>query len=137
MEETRAGEMNKAKEREVNVLQTKARDLALINEQSNRADRGNKKLVIQEQKKARDAMVKERDAINRHDKKLAVAAMKQDVIEKKEMFKSGQLQHERTATVTIEHNPYAQKISEDSLRRAGSTRFAHSNSYNGNSSSYA
>lgn len=124
VEETRAEQMLKAKQREISLIQTRARDLALINEDSNRADRRNKVSLVQAEKKAKVIELKEQEATMRHERKLAVEKTKQSVIEKKEMFKSGQLQHERTATVKIEHNPYAHRISEDSLRRAGSTRFA-------------
>lgn len=46
------------------------------------------------------------------------------------MFKAGQTQHEKTKTVIIEHNPYAQKISEESLTKVLSRRFLKSNTAN-------
>ena len=49
--------------------------------------------------------------------------IKDSVILKKEMFQTGQQQHQRTETVKIEHNPYAEARSMESLTKAGSTRY--------------
>lgn len=123
VEEARAEQMMRAKEREINHVQSHVRDLALMNEASNKKDRLNKQTFKKGERKAHEGMMKEREASFQYERKIAVGKIKTSVIEKKDMFKSGQLQHQRTETVKIEHNPYAQRMNEESLTKAGSTRY--------------
>ena len=123
LEETREKEIMKAKEREAKTVQKKIRQAAVKNEDAGAKDRKNKEKAQKVINKEKEAIMAEKESLYQYEKKIAVGKIKDNVMLKKEMFKTGQLQFEKTRTVKIEHNPYANKISEDSLTRIGSKRF--------------
>ena len=122
VEEMREQQLQLARERQAAALEREARLKAELTQQSLSSDRQNKTTTQKVERRTKLAQAAERDLQVGFEKKVAIEKMKARIVEKKTMFLAGQQQHEATKSVLVEHNPYAETISQDSLTRARSTR---------------
>jgi len=111
-EKVRDEQLRMAQDRQARTLQQQYELERIRAVEANVSDRKNKLLASKQDRIALEAAEAEREQQYQFEKHAAVDKLKGTVVEKKEMFKEGQRQHAATRTVTIEHNPYASKISE-------------------------
>lgn len=102
-----------AKEREINNLQSRARDRAIQEQESQQKDRHNRDIVIKQERIAKHTQDKSRNDDMLFEKRASIEKMKANIVYKKNMFKEGQIQHTTTKTVLTETNPYAARMSEE------------------------
>lgn len=126
VEAVRDQQLQLARERQAVALEREARLRAEAQVQTQASDRLNKQVIERAERRAKLAAVQERDRQVAEEKKVSIEKIKGRIVEKKSMFLSGQRQHEATKTVLVEHNPYAESISQESLCKARSLRLSTS-----------
>lgn len=112
VEETREEEQLKAKEREISIQQSRIREKAILDEESRLKDKKNRTSIIKLEKKEKKTALAASEAAVQFEKRASVEKMKATVVYKKEMFKTGQHQHEVTKDTLVKHNPYAASIND-------------------------
>jgi ribosomal protein S12 methylthiotransferase accessory factor YcaO len=117
IEQMRAEQMTMARERQAESIEKEKRESGLLYKETCLKDRQNKSTVIRLDKQSREDDIKEKDKQYQYERKQYLAKLKQEVILKKEMFREGQAQHVATKTVLVEHNPYAERTSQESLTK--------------------
>jgi len=117
VEQMRERELQMARERQVREQEKEAKLKTASKVATSLSDRKNKIHIETVTQKSRLAEIAERDLAVEMEKKLAIEKFKSSVVEKKELFREGQQQHDATKTASIEHNPYAHRISEESLTK--------------------
>lgn len=113
VEQNRLYQVSLAQQRQEKRLQLEALTSAVTTEESHRKDFANKMI-----KKIKDQsfVVKERNVRDIEviqEKKFSLEKMRETFHDKKDMVKRGKLQHEKTRTALLEHNPYAARITAD------------------------
>lgn len=132
-EELREKELELAKERQLKTLEREAKLQEELKYQSLTSDRKNKILINKQINKNKLINMIENDLLYHQEEKIAIEKKKLNVIEKKNMFQIGQKQHEKTKTITIDFNPYAYDISQESLTKVHTMqKYLRSNSSNSN-----
>mmetsp|Transcript_2179 Transcript_2179/g.3419 ORF Transcript_2179/g.3419 Transcript_2179/m.3419 type:complete len:787 (+) Transcript_2179:73-2433(+) len=122
VEEARDAQLELARQRQARNLEAEAKRRADGIQAAAISDRQNK-LVLQKQvRRSKAAEVTERDLLVEHEKRVSLEKIKSRVVERKAMFQVGQKQHEKTRTVRIDTNPYANAISEESLTKVRTMR---------------
>lgn len=117
VEQMRERELQMARERQAREQEKEAKLRTASKVATSLSDRKNKSHIEAVTQKSRLADIAERDLAVEMEKKLAIEKFKTSVVEKKVLFREGQQQHGATKTVLIEHNPYAHRISEESLTK--------------------
>mmetsp|Transcript_2818 Transcript_2818/g.4346 ORF Transcript_2818/g.4346 Transcript_2818/m.4346 type:complete len:653 (-) Transcript_2818:74-2032(-) len=118
VEQMREEQMSMARKRQKDTLERTQRESMAMYQESAMKDRDNKVHLERKERLMRENSLKEKQDQYAFEKKAYLNKLKETVLYKKEMFQAGQTQHAVTKTVIIEHNPYAQKISEESLTKA-------------------
>jgi hypothetical protein len=118
----REQQLQMARERQAAALEREARLQAEASHQTQASERMNKTVLERAERRARHEAVQERDQLVAAEKKVSIEKIKARIVDKKNMFLTGQRQHEATKTALVEHNPYAETISQESLAKARSQR---------------
>lgn len=111
-----------ARKRQEDTLTNAQREAMVLYQETALKDRENKLAIEKNEKLARESSLKERQEQYKFEKKAYLAKLKESVLNKKELFKAGQTQHLATRTALIENNPYAHKISTESLTKVRTSR---------------
>ena len=116
VEETRAEQLLIGREREAAESQLKARLEAENKEKFYDMDKSNRIIATKKEQTTKMISMENRDKEMLQERREAIEKLKKEVIRKKKMFGEGRVQHEMTKKAVIEHNPYAARISEESLQ---------------------
>ena len=122
VEETREKQLQLARERQAAQLAQEYLQRSQGIQKSLASDRLNKTVLSKAEKRSKHAEAAERELLAQSEKRVSIEKIKARIVEKKEMFLTGQHQHQLTHTVTVEHNPYAASISLESTTKARSQR---------------
>eukprot|EP01042_Synura_sphagnicola_P004614 gene4614-5859_t len=117
VEESRAEELLKGRERESKEFQSKIKAEAEKEEESKDTDKRNRRVKAKKEVQAKVAAVALRDKEVLQERLEAVEKLKKDVLAKKKMFLEGREEYQTMKTVVKEHNLYAARMSEESLRK--------------------
>lgn len=113
VEEMRMDQQQRAQEREISTRQEDAKRSAKLEEESRNQDRCNRQVSKQRDMMEHALKMKAQEKQISSEKKVAIEKLKTEQIFKKTQVREGHVQHEKTKTVTIEHNPYANRISQE------------------------
>jgi hypothetical protein len=122
VEEVREQQLQLARDRQAAALERSAKEHYEGVQKSQASDRLNKTVIEKATRKAQQQTIAEKDALVLAEKKVSIEKIKARIVEKKSMFLTGQEQHQRTKTALVEHNPYAETMSQESLAKARSQR---------------
>eukprot|EP01041_Mallomonas_annulata_P004353 gene4353-8663_t len=123
VDDVRAEQQITGSEREAAALQLRLQKEAEIREKFNEMDNTNKKMHARHEMSAKTTAANNKQKEVLQEKREAIEKLKKSVLEKKGMFNKGREQFANTKKAVVEHNPYAAKISEESLK---SIRFNNS-----------
>ena len=118
VQETLERELLMAKERQIADKQSRTKNEAVRLEEAAKKDRDNFWNLRKAQKAAQVAEAKERDEVVLEDSKDAVRKIKAEVMRKKALANTSRAQHEVTAKVKADFNPYAMAITAEGLEKS-------------------
>ena len=118
VEENSAKELLMAKERQISQLQSRAKYEAVKSEEARLLDYENKISVRRIAKAEKFAREREREAIVAEESKDAVRKIKAEIARKKGLAALSRAQHEVTAKVKADFNPYAMQITAEGLEKS-------------------
>jgi hypothetical protein len=107
-----------AKERQISQLQSRAKYEAVKSEEARQLDYENKISVRRIAKADKMAREREREAIVAEESKDAVRKIKAEIARKKGLAALSRAQHEVTAKVKADFNPYAMQITAEGLEKS-------------------
>ena len=113
VEENRNKELQMASERKIAKAQLDVRRQLIMDASVKEKNKRDKKKVTREEKIAKTQAEEESAREVLRDKRRAVEKLKADILRKKSMVKDGREQMERTRTVRVDHNPYAQRVNDE------------------------
>ena len=118
VEENRERQLLMAKERQIKQQQSRAKYEATKNEEALHIDRKNKDLYRRAAAAEKVAVAKEKDVLFAEEARDAVDKIKAEVLRKKGLAATSRAQHEVTAKVKADFNPYAMEITREGLEKS-------------------
>ncbi len=118
----REKQIQMARDRQVQKLQEEFETLMKHEEETKSKEKMNKIVLNRHDRQMQQEIEQDRAEQFNFEKKSSIQKIKEDVIYKKNMFVTGQLQHEKTKTVLYETNPYGARISQEVRTNATSRR---------------
>jgi len=116
VDDVRAAQQLAGQEREAAALQAKLKLEADMKETANKRDLTNRITSKKKETNSKLAAENQRSKEIIQERKESIEKLKKSVLEKKNMFIKGREQAVTTNTKIVEHNPYAAKISHESLK---------------------
>lgn len=113
VEETRAEQQLMGLERETKASQVRAKEAVAGVEISIKSDKVNRETLKRHQSRDHAAELKAKELHAMEEKADRMEKIKLDFLRKKGMVKDGRVQHDKTRTVLVEHNPYSASISAE------------------------
>jgi hypothetical protein len=104
-----------ARERNVREIQTRNKAEAILLEECKDKGYKNRNKVIKETRTSKAALMAEKEALVRVERREATRKIKEEVMDKKAMAATSRMQAERTQKVRHEFNPYAESMRGESV----------------------
>lgn len=109
----RERQIQMARDRQQHKLQEEYEEYVKYDQETKVKEKTNKTVIKRAVRANHEKIEEERNEAFYFEKNSSIEKAKANVIYKKTMFSTGQVQHERTKTVLIETNPYGHRISEE------------------------